>query len=57
MQKISALWACSSVDRVSDSDPDGRGFNSLHAQHFPPNKIKKDQDQPTFLGDCKGIDT
>ena len=26
------LRACSSVDRALDSDPSGRGFNSLHAQ-------------------------
>ena len=28
---ILSIRACNSVDRVSDSGPDGRGFNSRHA--------------------------
>ena len=31
MYKRQVIRACNSVDRVSDSGPDGRGFNSRHA--------------------------
>jgi hypothetical protein len=47
LKKIISLKACSSVDRVPDSDSDGQGFDSLHAYELIPIRSFRD---------CSGFD-